>query len=325
MHRSALAFLFFAGFVPALLLACSGSVAVQSVTASTFQTGNPPTQAMDGNITSRWSASGEGVFITLDIGHLTKVCSVSVAWYQGDTRVNYFDLSTSLDGTAFTLIYSGNSSLTSALQIYEVPVTSARYVRLTFRGNTVNTWCSINEIKVASGFAHPGILINKAQIDFVRSKVAAGLQPWKRQMDKIAVTSRNGLKIGQATYTASPVVEIKCGQEKPTATDVGCSRSRLDALAAWTLTLRYLYTGNQSYATAAINILNAWSSTLQSVPFSVSDISVRNGLLNAAWLGEMLTRSAEVLRHTNSGWAPADALRFQNMLTSKFLRDTLTL
>jgi hypothetical protein len=33
----------------------------------------------------------------------------------------------------------------------------------------------------------------------------------------------------------------------------------------------------------------------------------------------MFTRSAELLKHTNAGWAPADSLRFQNMLTSKKL------
>eukprot|EP00029_Vermamoeba_vermiformis_P004535 TRINITY_DN1507_c0_g1_i2.p1 TRINITY_DN1507_c0_g1~~TRINITY_DN1507_c0_g1_i2.p1 ORF type:complete len:301 (-),score=67.53 TRINITY_DN1507_c0_g1_i2:866-1768(-) len=299
MNKSVVVLLLIAGFVPTIVFACSGSVAVQAVTASTYQDGNPPSSAIDGNLTTRWSAKGEGVFITLDLGKLTKVCSVSVAWYLGNERVNYFDLSTSLDGTTFTQIYSGNSTLTAALQIYQVPVTSARYVRLTFRGNTVSLWCSVNEIRVSAGFVHPGVLINKAQIDFVKQKVAAGQQPWKGVVDQIRNNTR-----GKVTYRAAPVVEIRCGQEKPNPTDVGCYRSRQDALAAWTLTLHFIYTGNQSYARAAIDILNAWSSTLQSVPFSTTDISVRNGLLNAAWLGEMFTRSAEVLRHTNSGWAP---------------------
>jgi hypothetical protein len=149
-----------------------------------------------------------------------------------------------LDGTIFQQVYSGNSTLTAALQDYQLPaVTSARYVRVTFRGNSVSEWCSINEIRVATGFVHPGVLINKAQIDFVKQKVSAGLQPWKGVLDKIKANSR-----GKVTYTAAPVVEIRCGQEKPIPTDVGCSRSRQDALAAWTLTLYFVYTGNQSYA-----------------------------------------------------------------------------
>ena len=30
-----------------------------------------------------------------------------------------------------------------------------------------------------AAFVHPGVLVSRAQLDFVRSKVNAGAQPWK--------------------------------------------------------------------------------------------------------------------------------------------------
>jgi hypothetical protein len=298
--------------IPAITSACTNTVPIASAIGSTFQEGNADFQSIDGNITSRWSAKGVGVYLTLDLSKLVKVCSVSVAWYQGDTRVNYFDLSTSLDNVAFTPVYSGNSSLTTNFQTYEITVRSARYVRLTFKGNTAGEWCSINEIKVSQGFSHPAVLLNRDQITIVQNKIAANQEPWKSMLARLKSNSR-----GSLSYTAIPVSVMSCGQEKPTATDVGCSRSRNDALAAWTQTLIWAYTGDQNYANNAIRILNAWSSTLTKITFDSTNAATKNGPLNAAWLGEMFTRSAELLKHYGSGWSAADSLRFQNMLTGK--------
>ena len=51
----------------------------------------------------------------------------------------------------FTKIFSGKSSgTTTATEKYNVPDTKGRYVRITFTGNTVNDWVSINEIDVFS-------------------------------------------------------------------------------------------------------------------------------------------------------------------------------
>jgi hypothetical protein len=50
-----------------------------------------------------------------------------------------------------------------------------------------------------------------------------------------------------------------------------------------------------------------------------TDQTQNNGPLQAAWMAELFPRSAEILKHTGSGWAPADAQRLTNMMTTVIL------
>jgi hypothetical protein len=77
------------------------------------------------------------------------MCSVDIAWYQGDERTNNFVVSLSSDGTSFTNVYSGKSSgTTTSEERYSFAETTTRYVRITVNGNTLNAWASILEIDV---------------------------------------------------------------------------------------------------------------------------------------------------------------------------------
>ena len=40
-------------------------------------------------------------------------------------------------------------------------------------------WSMLPPAKSAAGFYHPGVLVNRAQLEFIKAKVAAGAQPWK--------------------------------------------------------------------------------------------------------------------------------------------------
>src|SRR6266511_3789007 len=37
----------------------------------------------------------------------------------------------------------------------------------------------------AGSFAHPGVLLSRGQLDFIRGKVQAGAQPWKSAFDQL--------------------------------------------------------------------------------------------------------------------------------------------
>jgi poly(beta-D-mannuronate) lyase len=74
---------------------------------------------------------------------------VKLALYQGDTRTSTFDVQTSSDGTNFTTVGSFTSSgTTTALETFDIPDTSARYVRLLGHGNSVSTWNSYTETEI---------------------------------------------------------------------------------------------------------------------------------------------------------------------------------
>src|SRR5205814_6188988 len=92
--------------------------------------GNLPANTVDGNLGTRWSSSGDGQWITYDLGSNRKIGYIMLAVYQGDTRKNKFDLQVSTDNTNWTTVWSGASNgLTTAEVKYDFPDVTARYIR----------------------------------------------------------------------------------------------------------------------------------------------------------------------------------------------------
>src|SRR4051812_18931986 len=125
------------------------SIPGSSVTASADD-GNVPANTVDGNLSTRWSAQGDGQWIRYDLGAVNTVSYVKIAWYQGDTRTSTFDVQLSSDAAAWTTVFSGTSNGTStALQTYDFTDASARYVRIVGHGNSSgNGWNSISETEI---------------------------------------------------------------------------------------------------------------------------------------------------------------------------------
>src|SRR4051794_12491408 len=139
---------------------------IPSISASTDD-GNVAASAIDGNLTTRWSGFGVGAHITADLGSPHSVCSVSVAWYQGNLRANFFVISTSPDGVTYHDVYSGTSSGASLnLESYTFTPTTARNVRITVNGNTINNWASITELKVLGRSAYDGAILADHPVAF---------------------------------------------------------------------------------------------------------------------------------------------------------------
>jgi hypothetical protein len=109
--------------------------------------GNVPSNTIDNNLNTRWSGYGIGSWIRADIGEQKIICSIDIAWYKGDQRVNDFVIAVSADGTIYKTVYSGESSGdTTNPESYSFAETEARYVRITVNGNSNNNWASITEI-----------------------------------------------------------------------------------------------------------------------------------------------------------------------------------
>jgi hypothetical protein len=119
-----------------------------AITASTDD-GHVPANTVDNDLTTRWSANGDGQWIRFDLGSARTVAYVKVAVYSGNTRQNRFDLQLSGDGASWTTVWTGSSSgTTTAEQLYDFTDASARYVRYLGHGNTVNAWNSLGEVSV---------------------------------------------------------------------------------------------------------------------------------------------------------------------------------
>src|SRR5947209_1038558 len=116
---------------------------------------NVPANVLDNNLNTRWSNLGVGSFIQGDLGGQKTICSVDIAWYRGNLRVNNFVISVSSDGTSFTNVFTGKSSGTTlSAEKYSLPTSvTTRFVRVTVNGNTENQWASITELSV-DGFSN---------------------------------------------------------------------------------------------------------------------------------------------------------------------------
>ncbi|MFI9815958.1 polysaccharide lyase family 7 protein [Saccharothrix variisporea] len=133
----------------AVASAAGSPLAIAEVTALTHD-GNVPANTIDNDLTTRWSAEGDGVWIRYDLGSPQTVGSVSIAWHKGDTRRATFDVELSDDSTTWTtaLARKVTSGTTLQPETYDFADRSARYVRIVGHGNTSNDWNSITETKV---------------------------------------------------------------------------------------------------------------------------------------------------------------------------------
>jgi hypothetical protein len=161
-------------------------------------------------------------------------------------------------------------------------------------------------VKSPSGFYHPGVLVNRAQLEFIKSKVAAGEEPWKSAFEA-AKSSPHGAR----SYDPKPRETVECGPySKP---DLGCKDEQRDSAAAYTQALLWSITGDKTYADNAIKIMNAWSSTLK------GGHKNSNGPVQAAWCAEQWPRAAEIIRYSNAGWSDADINKFKEMLDTQYV------
>jgi hypothetical protein len=129
-----------------------------NVTASSTEpaTTNYPANTLDGNLNSRWSAQGDGEWLTYDLGRYELVTSVDIAFYLGNTRTATFAVLLSNDNLNWRTVLTNASSsgATLALQNFDFTDWPARYVRIVGHGNSVNNFNSFTE--VAINYSTPG-------------------------------------------------------------------------------------------------------------------------------------------------------------------------
>lgn len=153
--------LFNRGILPYLavflvVLACAAPIAaaageplkVAAVSASTDD-GNLPANANDGDLDTRWSASGDGNWILFDLGERQTIGYIGIAFHKGNERISKFELEVSDDAVQWTRVYAGaGSGRTVDLEAFDFPDVSARYVRYIGHGNSSNAWNSLLEVQI---------------------------------------------------------------------------------------------------------------------------------------------------------------------------------
>src|SRR5258708_7284516 len=154
------------------------------------------------------------------------------------------------------------------------------------------------------GFQHPGVLLNRAQLDEIKKRVAAGVEPQKSAFVALKASRRGALD-----YSPTPRDTVECGSNS--RPDLGCKNEQADSEAAYAQALLWYITGERAYAANAIKIMNAWSATL------TGGHTNNNGPVQASWTGDVWPRAAEIIRFSGAGWPDAEVAPFQNMLRTQ--------
>ncbi|MDX3525538.1 alginate lyase family protein [Streptomyces sp. ID05-39B] len=159
-----------------------------------------------------------------------------------------------------------------------------------------------------AAFAHPGVTVSRAQLDFARRQVDAGAQPWKGAYDRMLAS-----RYADLNRAPKPRAVVECGSYSNP--NNGCTDEREDAIAAYTQALAWYVTGDARHAKKAIELMDAWSAVIK-------DHTNSNAPLQTGWAGSSWPKAAEIIKHTYSGiWAGSG--RFAGMLRDVYLPEVI--
>ena len=149
-------------------------------------------------------------------------------------------------------------------------------------------------------FIHPGMLQSRADLDFMKQKVAAAEEPWKSAWEFLLRQSESSLEFKPQPFAR--VIRGPYGNP-----NIGGNELAISARAAHSHALQWVVTGNKRHADKVIEILAAWSPVLAS--FHENDAK-----LLAGWTGHAFCNAAEIIRWSNAGWPEKDVEAFKRML-----------
>lgn len=133
--------------------------------------------------------------------------------------------------------------------------------------------------------------------------VRAEKEPWMSGWNKLTANHH-----AQLSYRPRPAAIIVRGRS---AEPENYPQLYNDIAAAYACALRWRISGDRAYAVKAVEILNAWSSTLTEIHGS------SDRFLAAGIYGYEFANAAEIMR-TFDGWKPDDFRRFQQMMLRVF-------
>jgi hypothetical protein len=153
-------------------------------------------------------------------------------------------------------------------------------------------------------FVHPGILHNRAELDFIAAKIKAGEEPWTSAWDLLRTPP-----VSQLTSRPQPIANVVRGAYNNP--DVGASDLERAAAAAYSHALQWSLTGEKPHAEKAIEILNAYARTLQT-------IGGHDARLLVGMAGIHFVNAAELIRRSDAPWPEPDRRRFEMLLRDLF-------
>jgi F5/8 type C domain len=120
---------------------------ISNTLVNTLNKGN----TFSNNPVPTWSATGKGSWVQLDLGQEKSICNLEIGFANGDKSINFFTIQTSTDGVHFvghgSTQNTGMNSGREQFSLSDSPI-PARFVKLTFQGNTQGDIYNITDLKV---------------------------------------------------------------------------------------------------------------------------------------------------------------------------------
>ncbi len=132
---------------------------VKSIDASTSQSPYLPSNVLDGDIGTQWSANGNDQWIILELKESFNIQHIKIAFQPGQKKEFYFDIFGSVDKEVWEpiLLKSNSCAFSGNLQVFEFPQSKTtkeyNYVKLVGQGNSADKWNYIAEFRIF-GYRH---------------------------------------------------------------------------------------------------------------------------------------------------------------------------
>jgi hypothetical protein len=144
-------------------------------------------------------------------------------------------------------------------------------------------------------FVHPGCLHTLADLDRIKRRVKAGVEPW-------ASAWKEFLKCPLIATNYAPHPFPAAGRDKVDHTTQAALAN--DMSAAYYDAIAWYVSGDEAYAKKSVEIMNGWSHTCKLI--NGSDAILASGIY-----GYKVANAAEIIRSTYKGWKPEDIQVFQ--------------
>jgi hypothetical protein len=179
--------------------------------------------------------------------------------------------------------------------------------------NAAATQLAAAAVADITSFVHPGILNTQTSLDYVGGQVNGGDVARTASYQKVLDYINNH---AYPTSFPSTVVVGSNGASSPSKAQI-----RKDAELVYALALRWAKTGDATYATQAIGILNGWSYNFQNYALLDDATNPNQPGLEACWTTPSFVAAAEIIRYykvngQNAGWSSADISQFNNYLNN---------
>ena len=173
---------------------------------------------------------------------------------------------------------------------------------------------SVREVTDGAGFVHPGITVNKADLDRMQSHVRAGDEPWASAFDEFAALPQSSRNPRVHYGDASDQHDYENISDEFVA-----QRLRFDSDTCFAQTIMWYITGDDVYRGNALGIIRKWS-TVKSIIHDPNRYLIDNEQLHFGVGMYKLTFAAEILRYSDYDrvpdfvWTEADNAAFLNLL-----------